>query len=100
MGFLGPGKGQELSQGAGGLKKAAENKALSSSRPYWYETIFQPSSNFWGFMVVFPTTVCLELGKETDHQVRASARSGFNRSTWMRLGWMNPIALRFGYPLM
>jgi hypothetical protein len=23
-------------------------------------------------MVVFPTTVCLELGKETDHQVRAS----------------------------
>ena len=40
-------------------------------------------------MVVFPTTVCLELGKETDHQVRASARSGFSNLTWMRSGWMN-----------
>jgi hypothetical protein len=51
-------------------------------------------------MVLFPTRVCLELGKETDHHVSASARSGFNSLTWMRLGWMNPIALRSGYPLM
>jgi hypothetical protein len=45
------------------------------------------------------TTFCLELGKETDHQVRANARSGFNSLTWMRLGSMNPIILRSGYPL-
>jgi len=51
-------------------------------------------------MVLVPTTFCLELGKETDHQVRANARSGFNNFTWMRLGWMNPIAVRSGYPLM
>ena len=37
-------------------------------------------------MVVFPTTFCLEFGKETDHQVKASARSGFSSLTWMRLG--------------
>jgi hypothetical protein len=28
---------------------------------------FQPSSNFSTFIVLFPTTGCLELGKETDH---------------------------------
>jgi hypothetical protein len=28
---------------------------------------------------------CLELGKEADHQARASATSGFNSLTWMRL---------------
>jgi len=26
----------------------------------------------------------LELGKATDHQVRANARSGFSNLTWMR----------------
>ena len=61
--------------------------------------IFQPSSNFWRFMVLFPTTSCLELGKETDHQVRASARSGFSSLTWMRLGWMNPIAVAIRIPV-
>jgi hypothetical protein len=65
----------------------------------WETMIFQPLSNFWRFMVVFPTTACLELGKETDHQVSASAKSGFSNLTWMRVGWMNPIALRSGYPL-
>jgi hypothetical protein len=59
--------------------------------------IFQPSSNFWSFMVLFAITFCLEPGKETDHQVRASARSGFSSLTWMRLGWMNPIAIPAGY---
>src|SRR5271170_2431436 len=63
-------------------------------------TIFHPSLNFWRFMVLFPTTVCLELGKVTDHQVRANAKSGFNSLTWMRLGWMKPMVLRSGYPLM
>ncbi len=29
-------------------------------------TIFQSSSNFWRFIVVFPTTFCLEFGKVTD----------------------------------
>jgi hypothetical protein len=40
-----------------------------------------PSSNFWRFIVVFPTTFWLEDGKATDHQVRASARSGFSSFT-------------------
>ena len=52
-----------------------------------------------GGMVVFPTTFCLEFGKDTDHQVRASASSGVSSLIWMRLGSMNPIPLRSGYPL-
>jgi hypothetical protein len=35
--------------------------------------------------------VWVEFGKEADHQVSAIAKSGF---TWIRMGWMNPIALR------
>jgi len=47
-------------------------------------------------MVVFPTTFFLEFGKETDHQVRASAKSGLSSLTWMRAGLMKPMALRSG----
>jgi hypothetical protein len=43
--------------------------------------IFQPSSNFWRFMVVFPTTFCLDPGKLNAHQVRAIAKSGFSSLT-------------------
>ena len=61
--------------------------------------IFQPPSNFWRFIVLLPITSCLELGKEADHHVRASARSGFSSLTWIRVGRMNPIALRSEYPV-
>src|ERR1700760_4748439 len=36
----------------------------------WAATIFQASLNFCRFIVVLPTTLCLELGKEIDHQLR------------------------------
>jgi hypothetical protein len=48
--------------------------------------IFQPSSDFWRLIAVLPTNFCFEFGKETDHQVRASARSGFRSLILMRLG--------------
>jgi len=32
------------------------------------------------------------------YKVRAGARSGFSNLTWMRLGWMKPIAVAPGYP--
>jgi hypothetical protein len=66
----------------------------------WEATIFQPSSNFWRSTVVLPTTFSLEVGKDADHQVRASAKSGLSSLTWMRVGCTNPIALRSGYPLI
>jgi hypothetical protein len=47
----------------------------------WDATIFQPSSNFWRFIVLVPTTVRWEVGKEADHQVRASAKSDFRSFT-------------------
>jgi hypothetical protein len=49
-------------------------------------------------MVVLPTTFSLEVGKDADHQVRASAKSGLSSLTWMRVGWTNPTALESGYP--
>src|SRR6202011_1584186 len=52
--------------------------------------IFQPSSNFWRFIVVSPATFLWELGKLMVHQVRASARSGLSS----RKG--SPDSLRMG----
>src|SRR3984893_14639887 len=63
-------------------------------------TIFQAPSIFWRSRVVLPITVVLEVGNVIVHQVRARATSGFRSFPWMRVGWMNPIATRSGYPLM
>ena len=49
--------------------------------------------------MVFPTTFWLEFGKVTDHQVRASARSGFNILTWMRLGSVKPHPFTIRIPV-
>jgi hypothetical protein len=49
-------------------------------------TIFQEPLNFCRFMVVLPTTLCLELGKEIDHQLKTSAKSGFKSLIWIRAG--------------
>ena len=66
----------------------------------WEFTIFQPSLNFSRSMVVLPATFGLEVGKDADHQVRARAKSGLSRLTWMRVDWTNPISLLSGYPLV
>ena|ERR1700693_1112780 len=41
-------------------------------------------------MVVLPTTFSLEVGKDAEHQVRASAKSGLGSLTWMRVGLDEP----------
>jgi hypothetical protein len=58
-----------------------------TSQRCWYEKQRASSrrQTFGGSSCWFPTTGCLELGKEADHQVRGSATSGFNSLTWMRL---------------